>query len=801
MSQIYYGIDLGTSNSSISYITESPRSAKSPFLEPTTVKFSPPPGRSFFHNWQRLPSIVYIARKGKAFRFVAGFVAEIEANEKRAKPFENIFVSVKSDMGTLKIYEDSVNNGLLTPVEVSAEIIKTLLKGAEKETGIPPKHANVVITVPASFTHNQREDTLRAAKLAGLSIGDGDLLDEPIAAFIHTASHQKLDAQINMKTPKKLLVFDLGAGTCDISIFEASYRGDLFSSAIGLEINNMAISNYEKLGGDNIDLHIVQKEVLPLFCDTNGIAFDSLQEKDKRALRFRLKVVAKQIKEEICRQLELAQELRGKRIKQQWTIDPFFLGPSKLKTKRTTMTTDLKAFAELMEPFVTYDFEDSLQIFDGYRTCSFFSPVFNALEKAKINPEDIQGFIFNGGGSHNSIIKKAFQSHEGFLNAKFFDTPDMDLSVSKGAAIHCYYLHRHGKSLVVPILNSEIGLITYGIKREKLVNAGEPLPFPKDDAFVINDQFFLPKDGMNRVGLSVYSGNGCVISNIQLPLPGNTQKGDPVHIGLKMDSNKVMTMTAFMKNGPEEKINVELRNPWTHKIKTPEDIAANELWERVAHLKKSKMPVPEAMMIDLANRERLRGNIYSGLEILQRLEDKGIDTGGLHNILALCYNDLGLKQKALDHFRKAAELSPNNPTHLANYGYQLIEFGKVDEAISQIRQAVSLNPEYYFPYYCLGLAYRRKGDEGQATREFRRAVNILREDCIRNPQVEELLKFLIWTELALGNYEEADRAKGHLENVRHAKVLGGNPDDLVAGPGSVIWMMEDDFEKTQQEKN
>ena len=79
MSQIYYGIDLGTSNSSISYITESPRSAKSPFMEPTTVKFNPPPGQSSFHNWQRLPSIVYIARRGKAFRFVAGFLAEIEA--------------------------------------------------------------------------------------------------------------------------------------------------------------------------------------------------------------------------------------------------------------------------------------------------------------------------------------------------------------------------------------------------------------------------------------------------------------------------------------------------------------------------------------------------------------------------------------------------------------------------------------------------------------------------------------------------------------------------------------------------
>ena len=794
MSQIYYGIDLGTSNSSISYIAESPRSAKSLFVEPTTVKFNPPPGASFFHNWQRFPLMLYIARKGKTFKRVAGFLAEIEAGERRAKPFENIFMSAKSDMGTLKVYEDSVDKGILTPVEVSARIIKALVEGAEKETGIPPRKANVVITVPASFTHNQREDTLKAARLAGLSIGEGDLLDEPIAGFIHTACHQKLDAQMDMKTAKKILLFDLGAGTCDVSIFETSYRDDLFSSGIGLEINNLAISNYEKLGGDNIDLHIVEKELLPFFCEYNGIEFASLQEKDKRTLRYRLKPTAKKMKEEICRELELGQELKGKKIKQQWTIDPLVLGALRLKTKRTVHRTDASLFRELIEPFVKYDMESSFQLFDDYMACSFFIPVYNALEKANLNPQDIQGLIFNGGGCHNPIIREAFRSHEGFLKAKFFDTPDIDLSVSKGAAIHCYYLHRRKRSLIAPIVNSEIGLITHGIKREKLVSAGALLPFPRNGEFLVNDEFCLPKDGMDSVGISLYSGDGFVISSIKMPLPANTQKGDRVAIGFRMDVNKVMTLTAFMRNTPESKINVELRNPWTHRIKTPEDIAANEIWEKVAQLRKSQKPVPHEMMIALSNRERLRGNIFGALEILQRLEDKGIDTAGLNNMLALCYNRLGLGRKALDYFRKASELDPNNATLLVNYGSQLIEFGNVEEAISRIRQAVSLNTEYYFPYFWLGVAYRKKGEEGQAIREFRRALRILRDLCVRNPNDEDLLDFLTGTETALGNYEEADEAKGRLGNIRNAKILGGNPDDLIAGPESEVHVMEGYFE-------
>jgi tetratricopeptide (TPR) repeat protein len=206
------------------------------------------------------------------------------------------------------------------------------------------------------------------------------------------------------------------------------------------------------------------------------------------------------------------------------------------------------------------------------------------------------------------------------------------------------------------------------------------------------------------------------------------------------------------------------------------------------------------MMIALSNRERLRGNIFGALEILQRLEDKGNNTPGLNNMLALCYNRLGLRRKALDYFKKASELDPNNPTLLVNYGSQLIEFGNVEEAISRIRQAVTLNAEYYFPYYWLGVAYRKKGEEGQAIREFRRVLRILRDLCVNHPNDEDLLDFLIGTETALGNYEEADEAKGRLGNIRNAKILGGNPDDLIVGSGAQVHVMEGYFETQEGRK-
>ena len=792
MSKIYFGIDLGTSSSSISYIVESPRSAQSLFVEPTTVKFSPPAGASFFHNLQRLPSMVYIEQKGKKQNTLTGFQADEAASGRLTKPFENFFMSVKSDMGTLRIYEDSVDPDMLSPVEVSAEVIRELIRAAEKETGISPKKASVVITVPASFSHNQRQDTLRSARLAGLTLDDGDLLDEPIAAFIHLACHQKLDAQLDMKSPKNILMFDLGAGTCDVSIFKASYESDFIASGIGLELANRAISNYEKLGGDNIDLHIVEHEILPVFCDKNGIDFKGLQEKVKRELRFRLKLKARQIKEEICRQL--AQDWGRKNIKQQWTIDPFPIPELNLRTWKTTDTTKLEAFMELMSPFIADDLDNAYRIADDYLTYSFFGAVFNALKKSKLRPEDLHGFIFNGGSCHNPVIRKAFETYEGFSGAKFFDTPDLDLSVSKGAAIHCYFLHQNRESLITPIINSDIGIYTLGLKKEILIEAGTQLPFPANGEFLIKDEFYVPRDGIANVGISLYSGDGRIISNLKLPLPADVKKGEPISVGFRIDTNKVMSVAAFMSNNPEIKIDAELSNPWTHGINTPEDLAANEIWEKVAHLKRDRKTVAAGTMVDLANRERLRKNLDSALEILQRLENKGINTDALNNILALCYSERGQPDKALVHFKNAVEMDPKSVTYAANYGSQLLEGGKVDEAILRLRDAVNIDSEYYSPYYWLGFAYRKQGDEESSKKEFMRAQKILRSLSSQDPHNERFLSFLEDVYLALGEYDEADKARAQLQAIRSSKVLGGSPESLIAGPNSGVWKEAELFE-------
>jgi len=670
-------------------------------------------------------------------------------------------------------------------------VLRELIRAAEQETGISPKNAHVVITVPASFTHSQRQDTIRAAQMAGLNIQDGDLLDEPIAAFLHTVYHQKFEAQLDTHLLNNSLMFDLGAGTCDISVFRTIYSGDESPLGLNMTIETLAISNYEKLGGDNIDLHMVEEEILPAICRINNIDFGEIPEKTRRELRFRLKMKARQVKEELCRQLAGSQT--PQKLRQQYVVEPLVFSDAFPKTKRLTAYMSHDLFRELLEPFISDDLGESFKISDDYLTFSFYGPIINALEKAALQPADIDAFIFNGGSCHNPLIRETFQRDGRFRNARFFQTPDMDLSVSKGAAIHCYALHQHNQSVIAPIVNSEIGIVTHGAKREMLVAAGTRLPFPCEGELLIKDGFCVPRDGLRQLCIPIYSGNGRVATTLRLPLPEGSDKGDAVSVGLSIDSNKVMHFSAFMTDSPDVRITAELSNPWSHVVNTPEDLIADDLWQEVAALRKEKKTIATETMIQLANRERRRGNLDGAIEILQRLQDRGNDSGNLNNIIGLCYGERGQSDRALAHYRKASEKDPGNAINISNYGSQLVENGKLDEGIAVLQKAAVTDPDLYHPHYWLGYAYRQKGDADQSRKEYERALQLIKVTLARWPDDDYHLGFLHNIYLSLGNYEEADEVKRRRERIRLTRLLGGDPDDLIAGAHSGIWKEDELF--------
>lgn len=780
-----FGIDLGTSNSSICYVNPKARHPL-PYVHVEAVRV---PRDEADHYSHRLPSVLYTTGKS----VTAGF--EAQSKWKKGRLWETIFPSAKSELGAHRYYEEAVNEKLDTPVKVQAEILRRLIAAAKERTGEDPRKSKVVITVPASFEMGQRKDTLAAAKLAGLNLGDGDLLDEPNAAFLDLVNSQAID-RLELSSPKNILVFDFGGGTCDISILRV--QRDDKNAPLALLIENLAISNYARLGGDNLDLLLVHKVLLPAVCRESGVQFEGLSERDKRDLRWNLKETACRLKERLCEKAKAErQESKSANPKQIWTVEAFALSDAGVTTKKTKGELTYFELENLLDPFFGRLTDSRIALADGYYMGSIFAPVLEALDKARLNPDQIDAVLLNGGSCRNPLVVRAFKELDIFRNAEILDQGDLDLAVARGATVRCFYKHCKDYDPITPIVSAELGLITHGDNCEMLVAAGTRLPFPAQGEFKrFTERFWVPKEKMDRIHLPIYSGkegNRHLVQTMSLELPKDAVRGDGVVIELKIDLNKIMRFRAFLAEHPTKILDVTLENPLATRSLTPEQKAALEERKQVSEKRfANTLFQPSASeLVRLANLERLAEEPERALDILQRLQArlkkrKEPLPASAHNILGLCYGQLERRQLSFEHYRQAAEMEPTVCTYATNCGYALAYLGKAEEAISFLKRAITADPEDGYAYVILGDAQRRLGREEEAVKEFREGKRRLETQLRASPHNTHLLG---WAEGVCQRLSEYDAmttfSRRKRESVREA-YLGAATDELVAGMDSGI---------------
>src|SRR6185436_10475784 len=186
----YFGIDLGTSSCSVAYVVDDPRQRGSQILTVQTVDV-PVDSAGIEKRSNRLPSIVSAVgddRRRRKPLFGWEFFRDFEKKRKGSALLSrgrDFFGSVKSDLGTERIYPRSVVPGCRTPVQVTALILERLAELArEGHAGRDLRRSEVVVTVPASFSALARAETREAAVQAGLDPARVQLLDEPIAALL-----------------------------------------------------------------------------------------------------------------------------------------------------------------------------------------------------------------------------------------------------------------------------------------------------------------------------------------------------------------------------------------------------------------------------------------------------------------------------------------------------------------------------------------------------------------------------------------------------------------------------------------
>ena len=780
-----FGIDLGTSNSSICYVNPKGRH-RLPYVHVEAARIPRDEAGDYSH---RLPSVLYATGKLVS----AGF--EAQSKWKKGRLWETLFPSAKSDLGGHRFYDEAVNEDLNTPVKVQAEILRRLISAATERTGEDPRESKVVITVPASFEMGQRRDTLDAAKLAGLNLGDGDLLDEPNAAFLDLVNSQAID-RLNLSSPKNILVFDFGGGTCDISVLRV--QRDEKNAPLALLIENLAISNYARLGGDNLDLLLVHKVLLPKVRRAGGVQFDNLSERDKRDLRWNLKETACRLKERLCEKTRVErQKSKSANPKQIWTVEAFTLSDAGVATRKIKGELACIEFENLLEPFVDRLTDSRITLADGYYVGSIFAPVLESLDKARLNPDQIDAVLLNGASCRNPLVVRAFRELDIFRNAEILDMGDLDLAVARGAAVRCFYKHYQDYDPITPIVSAELGLITHGDKYETLVEAGTRLPFPPKGKFQrFTDRFWVPKEKMSKIHLPIYTGregNRHLVQTMSLEIPSNAARGDHVVVELKIDLNKIMRFRAFLAEHTAVPLDASLENPLAMRSVTPEQRAALEERKRISR-KRLENPLYRPSveeLVRLANLERLAGEPERALEILQRLQarlrkqNESLPASG-HNILGLCYGRLARRDLSYEQYRQASEKEPGNGAYAANCGCALIHLGKPEEAIPLLKRAVTAEPADGYAYVILGDALRHSGREEEAMKEFQEGKRRLEIQLRAFPYDTYLLSWAEGVCQRLGEYEEMKTlSRRKQESVRNA-FLGASTDELVAGMDSGI---------------
>ena len=409
------GIDLGTTNSCVAVIEGG---------EPVVIPNA--------EGARTTPSVVAFSKTGERM------VGQVAKRQAITNP-ERTVSSIKREMGSN--YKVTIDGKSYTPQEISAMILQKLKADAEAYLGEPVTSA--VITVPAYFTDAQRQATKDAGKIAGLDVKR--IINEPTAAA--------LSYGVDKDNDQKVMVYDLGGGTFDVSIIE---MGDGVQEVLATAGNN-------RLGGDDFDQRIMDW-ILSSFKMEQGIDLSG----DKMAMQ-RIKEAAEKAKIELSGVTSAA-------------INLPFITADATGPKHLDMTLTRAKFNELTADLVE----------------KTMGPVRQALSDSGLSINEISKVLLVGGSSRIPAVQEAVKN---FIGKDPFKGINPDECVAIGAAIQAGVLGGEVQGLLLlDVTPLSLGVETMGGVMTKIIDRNTTIPTKKSQIFST------AADGQTQVEVNVLQG-------------------------------------------------------------------------------------------------------------------------------------------------------------------------------------------------------------------------------------------------------------------------------------------------------
>lgn len=553
------GIDLGTTNSTVAEVSWTRGQISPPLARCVEIEQSTDTGP---YTHVLVPSVVAL----HGSQVLVGEGAKRLRSDASMRRMKDIFYECKNDIGVRRTYH-LAPPGYKNAAEISAQILHFLNTAAEAESDSPI--SRTVVTVPASFQMAQRQDTKEAALQAGIDLQPGDLLDEPVAAFLDYLITFRADLVKRLGKPQNLVVFDFGGGTCDVAVFRLTPVAENGSMGIA----PMSVSRYHRLGGGDIDAAIVHEILIPQLCEQHGIdpnEFDFDQR--KRHLEPALLSVAEALKVGLCIQIERMQSF-GRYEADKSTITKTNPGawpcpcPGRPDLVLRSPKLSAESFEKLLEPFLDTDFLFARET-EYNLTCSIFAPLQDALDRAGLSAKDVSLCMLVGG---SCLIPQVRETVDNFLNkAKLLTYEDREstqVAVARGAAYHALAQALFGKGLVQPVAHDSISLKVASGQLE-LIPKGSVLPLPDAEGYADFPQLVVPQSALTgSVPLQVELVAGDEerpVFKATWDIPGPVNRGDPLDLRVRMDENQCLSLELILRHQKQaEPFKLIVENPLT----------------------------------------------------------------------------------------------------------------------------------------------------------------------------------------------------------------------------------------------